>query len=308
MQIVSQTLDSFLTTNIAQEYTTYNPATTYTLEDDASLTNASMVEYGNYNYRSLTNGNTGNNPTDYENIKWVKWSVSQRHAMLDISSTTKSTKTADDIVVTFLRGRIDTLGLGYLTASGVKIEHYDDLDVLMSDFTQEISFSVNETVYDLWSYIYDDYTLQVDRGLKIDIPPIGYKIKVTIQEQTVLGLTECGFFIAGEAIDMGETLDEVGFNFNSFSSIETDAFGTTNIIKRNVQDLVDFETTIDNTEVMRMKRKIKNIYDDIVLFIIDPTEDSQFEHLLTLGKVQDASTSARVSTKTYIAWSIFESI
>jgi len=62
MQIVSQTLDSFLTTNITQEHTTYNPATTYILEADDSLTNASMVEYGNYNYRSLTNANTGNDP------------------------------------------------------------------------------------------------------------------------------------------------------------------------------------------------------------------------------------------------------
>lgn len=308
MKLVQQQIQSFLSSNITEPFLEYNTATTYSFEEDeTALTNASVVRYSNYNYRSLINNNTNNNPEETENTKWVKWSVSNRYAMIDVSSTSKTVIENDDIVVEFLRGSIDLIGIGNMTASGVTIEHYDSIGTLISTATQTITFSINEDVYDLWDYMYSEYSLAIDRGVKIDIPPIGHKIKVTIHQQVSLGKTECGFFIAGEVIDMGETLAEVGFNFNSFSTVDTDIFGTTTITKRNIQDLVDFETIVNSNDTIKTKRKIKTIYDDIVLFVIDPSENSEHENILTLGKVQDASTVLTTATKTIITWSVFES-
>jgi len=309
MKLVQQQISNFLTSNITEPFPEWDSTTTYTFEEDStSLTSDSVVRYGNYNYRSLTNDNLNFNPEDNLNTSWVKWSVSNRYAMIDISSTTKTSIADDDIVVEFLRGSIDLIGVGNLTASGIIIEHYNSADEIMPDATQNISFSVNEGVYDLWSYIYAEYSLEMDRGIKIDIPPLGYKIKVTIKKQASLNIAECGFFIAGEAANMGKTLSEIGFSFNSLSTVVTDTWGKTTIIKRNIQDLVDFETSIPRNETISMKRKIKSIYDEIVLFVIDPSDDSPHENILTLGKVQDADTVLTDMSKTIITWSVFESL
>lgn len=308
MIYIQQQIENWLTSNIIQTYPDYNPATTYIKEDITTPSNSSVVRYDGYYWRSLTNANIGNDPEETEGVYWNKWKVSNTYAMLDQKSLTKTTDIGDDIVVEFVRNQIDSLGLGYLETSSIKIEHFDELGAIIDSATQEINFSVNEEVYDLWSYMYAPYSEKIDRGIYFPIPPIGYKVKVTIGQLGSTGQAACGFLIAGEGVDMGETLDEVGFNFNSFASAETDAFGNLNIIRRDVQDLVDFETAIDRAENPRVRRRIKGIYDEIVLFVIDPSSDSDFENMITLGKIQDASTVGRVMSKNIISWSVMESI
>lgn len=308
MIYIKQEVETWLSSNITQDYLDYNPATTYIYEDIASPSNNSVVRYKGYYWRSLIDSNTGNDPESTEDKYWVKWTVANTYAMLDQKSLTRTVNENDDIVVEFTRNQIDSLGLGYLETSAITIEHYTEAGVLIPEATQTILFSVNDTVYDLWSYIYDEYTTKIDRGIYIKVPPIGFKIKVTISKNTTSSNSACGFLVAGEGVNMGDTLNEVGFSYNSFSYSETDTFGNLDIIRRNVQDLVDFETVIEKGENPNARRKIKSIYDEVVLFVIDPSDDTVFEHMLTLGKVQDASTVGSVSTKNIISWSVMESI
>jgi len=308
MIFIKQEISNFITSNLTQEYNDYDSTTTYIYENIDTPSNDSVVRLGGYYWRSLIDSNIGNNPLKTENIKWIKWKPSNAYAMLDQKSLTKSVNIDSDIVVEFIRGKIDSLGFGYLETASIIIEHYDESDNLLPEFTQTIDFSVNETVYDLWSYIYDEYTEELDRGIYVPISLAGYKIKVTIKELANANQSSCGFLIGGEAIKMGETLDEVSFSFNSFSTATPDAFGNLDIIKRSVQDLVDFNTIINKGESPLVRRQIKKIYDEIVLFVIDESNDSIFENMLTLGKINNASTVAKVSNKNIIGWSIFESI
>ena len=73
-------------------------------------------------------------------------------------------------------------------------------------------------------------------------------------------------------------------------------------------DLVDFETVIPVGDLVQTKRKIKEVYDDIILFVLDESESSDYENLLTLGKVQTAKPVYSNSVEATITWSIFESI
>jgi hypothetical protein len=318
MKCLRQQIETFENSNISQLYDDYNATTTYIFEsDDQNLTNSSVVRYGNYYYRSLVNDNIGFNPEEYnatnpsnDKAKWVKWGVSNKFSMLDTSSTTVSKNINNDIVVEFQRNLIDTLVLGQLTTSNITIEHYDSDDTLLDNHTQVIEFGASDEVVDLWSYIYKPYSMTINRSIKIDLPPIGYKIKVTISEHPILNYSSCGFLVGGESLNMGCTSFDIDFNYQSYSSTDTDKFGTTTIIKRNIQDLVDFETTIESSSLKKVEREIKDIYDEIVVFILEDRDgaSAKYENLITFGKIENVNKVLVSDNDTVISWSIFESL
>jgi hypothetical protein len=307
VQYVTQQISDFLVTNLTQEFPDWSSTTTYIFEP-GSPTSASIVFYNNYFYRSLVGTNINFNPEEYLNIKWVKWEVSNTYAMIDLHSGTKSYKDAGNIDVTFsLVKGIDTIGIGYYEAETITVQILDSTDAILWEYTTESS--VNSNVADWWTYIYTDYNYEVDRATIIKLPEtLGTKVRVVFNKSSEATRTACGFLIAGEAISMGETLYGVKLSFNSFAVKEFDDFGTLTIVKRGIQDLIDFETSIDATEFATTRRKIKSIYNDIVLFILDESTDSQYENLLTLGVIESASEILSNNKVSTVSWSVFEAI
>ena len=304
MQYVNQQITSFLATNLTDTYNDYNPSTTYTFET-GTPTNASVARYGSYYYRSLVNGNIGNTPTDSENIKWLKWEVSNKYAMLDLSAQSKS-RFAGDMYVEFLQGQMRTLGIGNYEAEYITIEIKDSIGAVL--WTYDTYSTLNENVTDYYSYIYEDYGYEVDRAFKINLPLVGYKIKVTFHKSTEATDTACGFLVGGVAVDMGRTLSDVDFKFTSYAVKEFDDFGSLTIVKRAVQDLVDFETVVKNNLMVTLRREIKKVYNDIVMFIVDESEESIYENLITLGTIQDASVVISEFEDTIMTFSIIEAV
>ena len=362
MKFVKQEITGWISSNIGQDYLDYNPATSYIFEDIGLASNNSVCTYQGYYWRSLSDGNAGNNPADTEGVYWNKWKVANINAMLDQKSLSKTETTytsadadylssdtatsiatnslvwdvntnkmfkalstnnlpetdfsnsslwenVSDIIVTFERkGLMNAIGLGYLESSKVTVEHLDDYGKVINYATKTMDIKFNLDVYDVWTYGYAPYNMKIDRALYFQIMPIGTTIRVTIERNSATHSAKCGFLICGNAIDMGNTLDKVNFKFNSYSSSDTDQFGNLNIIRRNVQDLVDFETIIDRSFTMKSKRQIKENYDEIVMFVVDESDNSEFENMVTLGKIDTASVVGEVSSKNIISWSIFESI
>ena len=73
-------------------------------------------------------------------------------------------------------------------------------------------------------------------------------------------------------------------------------------------DLVDFETVISSNYLPRMRRELKKIYDEIVLFIVDERDNSNYENLMTLGVIQDASVLLENSVESVMTFSILEAV
>ena len=80
------------------------------------------------------------------------------------------------------------------------------------------------------------------------------------------------------------------------------------IKKRNVQEQVDFETVVKNTDMMHKKGKAKAIYGEILAFVIDEDENSIYDNLVTFGTVENSDIIVNEFDKQVIAWSIMESI
>lgn len=306
MQFVFPQVTSFTASDIPEEYADWNASTTYVLEETA-LTNASVVKFGNYYYRSLTNNNQGFNPVEYLNIKWMVLKVSNTHAMLDIQSQTKTTVNAASFYVEFNRPLLaDTIGFGYLNCSKITVQHFDVLGNEIPEVTQIVEYSANEDVNDYWSYIYTDYTYIRDRAELIRISPAGVKIRITFENSTEV--ISVGYLVVGEAISMGTSQYGVKFGYTSYAKKETDEYGRLKITKRAVQSLLDFETDVPNTYTPYVRNKVAEIYNDIVMFIIDESPSSLYQNIITLGTIQSADLVIAYPTFSTMSWSIMESV
>lgn len=308
MHFVRQQIKELTSSNIVELYNAWSSTTTYSLElDNDNLTNASMVYYNGFYYRSLTNNNLNKNPEETENVYWFKHSISNKNAMFDLSAQTKSIMYNDDLVVVFPQNNITTLGLGYYTASQVIIEVLDDdLETVLS--TIDTGNHINDNVTDYWTYIYEDYNEFVELATKVSINTIGAYIRVTFKESVDANYASCGFLVGGDAVFMGNTLWGVNFSFNSFAIKDYDSLGALTITKGAVQDLVDCECDIETSGVMELRRNIKRVYNDIVMFILDERDDSNYENLITLGVIQDASVVLQNAVLSTISYSIMEAI
>ena len=308
MQYVKQQLTEFVSSNLTDIYNDWNPDTVYTVEmDNNALTNASMVRYGAYYYRSVTQNNKGFNPVEYENIKWVKHSVSNKFAMLDMSANSKSEKIGGDIIVTFHQDQEGVIGIGNYEAESVLVEVIG-LDGTTVIWSYETPSTINANVYDYWDYIYEPYLLYQDSTTKISLPIFGLYVRMTFKKSPLTGNSSCGYLILGNPVDMGKSLMGVKFGYNSYATKEVTPFGNLEIKKGAVQDLVDFETVISSNYLPRMRGELKKIYDEIVLFIVDERANSDYENLMTLGVIQDASVLLENSVESVMTFSILEAV
>ena len=307
MQYIKQELTEFTSTNLTDSYPDWSPTTTYIVEPDNALTSASVVRYGSYYYRSVTSANLNFNPNTYSDIKWVKHSVSNKYAMLDMSSNSKSVFEGGDLTVTFLQNQSSVLGIGNYEADYITVE------VLASDGTTILWMyntlsNVNANVYDYYDYIYEPYVLGQDFTTKVNIPIQGRYIRLTFHKLTLTNRAACGYLIMGNPMDMGMSLMQPKFSYNSLTTKEISSFGNLDIKKSFIQDIVDFETVIASTYLSRMRRELKKIYDEIVLFIIDERDVSEYENLMTLGVIQDASVVLENNVESVISFSVIEAL
>lgn len=307
MYYIKQELTEFTSTNLTDSYPDWSPTTTYIVEPDNALTSASVVRYGSYYYRSVTSANLNFNPETYSNIKWVKHSVSNKYAMLDMSSNSKSVVVGGDLTVTFLQNQSSILGIGNYEADYITIEILapDGVTIL---WTYDTPSNINANVYDYYDYIYEPYNLDQDFTTKVNLPLQGRYVRMTFHRLPLTDNSACGYLIVGNPVYIGMSLMGVKFGYNSLTTKEISSFGNLDIKKSFIQDIVDFETVIASTYLPRMRRELKKIYDEIVLFIIDERDVSEYENLMTLGVIQDASVVLENNVESVISFSVIEAL
>ena len=297
MQYLNQEITAFTASNITETTAVWTSTTAYLAND--------YVLQGTYIYKCVAS-NTGNDPELTNGVYWIKWSVSNKWAMLDLASQSKSSVNGGNLIVEFLQNRMTTLTIGNYEAEYVKVELLDT-DSTTVLWTYNSVSSINVNVVDYFSYIYSTYGYELDRGIKVDLPLWAYKVRVTFIKSANSTRTACGYLVGGTPVNMGITLYGVKFGFHSFALKDTDTFGTLTIVKRAVQDLVDFETIIDTVELPSMRRQIKSVYNTIVVFILNEAS-SDYENLLTLGTVESANVVLSNPSKTTMTFSIIEAI
>lgn len=299
MELLKQEITAFTSSNITESVSAWDSVTAYTVGQYALV--------GTYIYKCVS-AHTNKPPEENTGIYWVKWSISNRGAMLDLSAQSKSYLDGGNLTVVFPQNRMSTLAIGNYEAASITVDvlALDGTTVLWTITTPS---SLYDGVEDWYTWMYSPYNYEVDRATKIDIGVLdGTSIRVIFTKSTASTRTACGYLVGGAPYSMGSTLSQVGFKFNSFAVKNTDDFGTLTITKRAVQDIVDFETIVPHNTVPTIRRKIKEIYNDIIVFIVDESDTSEYENLLTLGTVESASVVLTEFDKTTLTWSVVEAI
>lgn len=297
MEVLKQEIITFTASNITETATAWVSTTAYTAN--------AYALFGTYIYKAVA-ANTDKSPASYSGIFWVKSSISNKAAMLDLSAQSKTALVAGNLTVSFEQNRMQVLAIGNYEAQSVLVEVLDVSGV--TQWSYQTEDTLNALVTDWWSYVYEPYGYESDRALRIPLGYQGVTVRLTFTKSGDSNQSACGFLVGGIPYHLGKTTDTVKFGFNSFAVKAYDDFGTLSIIKRAVQDIVDFETTINTPEMPTMRRKIKEYYNDILVFILDESETSDYENLITLGTIESASVVLTEFDKTVLTWSLIEAI
>ena len=304
MIYLKQMIDDFTTTNVPNNYADWDENKSYIVEETPS--NDSTCVYENYVYRAVSE-NQGKIPTENLGTHWIKYGTANSRAMINLRSQDSTIVEGGDIVVTFKKRLINGIVIGNFSGNSLTVENLDDGGNIV-DTPVEYTQSPNEDVFDYYSYIYSEYSVSSENAKFFRLNDIGTQIRVTITSNSATGVAKCGFLVGGEITDMGSTINNVAFNFNSYSTKSIDEFGTLSIKKRGVQELVDFETVVKNTEMRQRKSQLKAIYDEILAFVVDEDEGSIYDNLIAFGTIENSAIIINEFDKQVISWSIMESI
>jgi len=308
MNFLKQEIDEILETDMTETYNVWSSSATYNIqEDDTLLDSTNVARDGNYYYRTTIDSNINHRPSLNENLYWTVHAPSNRYAMLDASANTATEIEGSGFYITISRGNIEQLAIGNVVANSIVIENIDSNDNVINTQTVNTN-ATNEDVSDYWTYIYSPYNYGISRGFLVSIAPVGVKLKITFNKNTIENKTKCGYLVGGQQITFGKTLYAPNFKYNIIGDSGFDEWGrplTSSILPQN---MVDFETIIDTDLFVNTRRKLKSIYGEIGVFIVDESDDSIHENLLTLGKVMDSSQVLSNPAKSTISWSVAEVI
>ena len=281
MIYVQQTIEEFTYSNIPALTAIYNKTTEYGVGDE--------VRVGIYIYNSVATINTNHYPPDNQGAYWYKWGPSNAYSMLDLLEETKTEWVADGIVE-FDRGIKEVLGIGNFKATLIKVEYLDALNVVLD--TEEYTFANTGDVVDVWTYGYAGFTDSTSQTVYTYMKRLGTKIRVTFSSD---GLnTNCGYFVAGAAVSMGKTLNNVSFPDKRIGS-------------RTV-NTATFKTIVRKNELMRKATQAKLLVDEVMMFVIDEGENSLHNNMIILGKMTSVSSVGSNSGINDISWTIEQTI
>ena len=282
---------------IPQEIVNFTYSNIVTTVPDYSLTTNYLVgqlsRYGNYHYIStygtVSLPNVGKTPLQNLGLAWLEYEPSNIYACLDPFEETKTTWIANGIIE-FERGAKDNLGIGGFKAKQVTIEYRDDVGTILD--SQTFTFLPNNQVFDLWTYIYSDFSDSTDEIIYLPLLRKGTRVRVTFSNDGAD--TNCSFFIAGKAVDMGLTDSGVNFPDKRIGS--------------KTVKVADFTTTVLNSELTRKITAAKRLVDEPMLFIIDPTTSSVHQNMIVLGKITQCSGTGENKAYNTISWQLEQTI
>jgi len=286
MLAVRQELLEYNDINIETRYQNFDPSVTYGYGD--------VTFYDHYYYKSVIDGNVGNNPWDSPTL-WLRWSISNRYAQIDLRATTETVWNVDTaisinddaLVCSYQNNNYATISFGNITGTSVLVELLDGATVVWSS---EKIIPIRSGANTWYNFYYDSFDRQgVKAAAYFQLPTsFGTTIRTTITAYN--GTAACGYCVAGFDRWLGDTLFGLSMGLDDYSLITIDDWGIKSIQKRNVSRFMDIDVDFPSGQLMEMMYIASDLHGDIVLFIGDESADSQFDNLFLLGYIENYTT------------------
>ena len=314
MLVLPQQIKEYRSINIKTRHPNWSATTTYNFSQVEGDANTVFDEH--YYYRSIIDNNLGNDPRD-NSSKWLKWSISNRYAQIDLRSTTKTVwdpLTATDpndhaLIAEFDNNVYDTIALGNIEGDNIKVEVFDAGGTLIMSSEEVIYSRPNSNTW--YNYYFDEFesiVLTKDATFFRIPPQSGGYIRVTVTANGTTDIASVGYMVAGISDYAGCSLFGLQLGLNDNSLVDTDDFGVTVITKRIANETMDIDVLFPKEQIEDKIRKARKVFGDIVLFIGDESDNSAYNHLFLLGYVQDYNVVLEDMEQITASWSVVEVI
>lgn len=158
--------------------------------------------------------------------------------------------------------------------------------------TDTYTFPTYMCKINFWKYITCGFNTTNRRVVYQNLKRLGTYIRVTFSNGG--NDTNCGYCIAGTAIDCGATLDKVSFPDRRIGS-------------RTI-NVANFNTILDKNLIMDTAAEAKAVANIPMLFVIDPSAGSIFNNMAIIGTILKCDSVAENATKNQLSWELQQNI
>lgn len=222
---------------VGSTYKAYDVATTYFQGDRVVDAAAHLV------YEALQ-GSSGT-PLIQEDT-WIEVGPTNKWAMFDASTTTRSEAGMQIAVTIAPAGRVDSIGLFNLDAATVRIQS------ATSGYDETYSLTETSGIGDWHAWFFEPIERR-EQLLVTDLPPwLNQSITVTIDNGSAVAAV--GNMIAGQFIDMGLSLAGAEAGIIDYSTKDVDRWGSYTLTEGPFVDKLSLQAVVDYGDVDRVKR------------------------------------------------------
>lgn len=255
--------------SLGRTYATWSGATTYAL-DDVVLDAANHLEYV-----SLQASNLNHAVTD---TTWWEVRPSNRWRAIDIKRNTSATAPSPTTYVITPGRRVDTIGFTGLVADSLTITV---TRAGVTIYSETINLSLRRTL--TWSdYFFGAFGYR-EKEARFDLPLYTDGI-ISVTLARASGDVSVASIVPGRSIYLGRTIHDAQSDAESFSTIEYNAFGDSELIRRRIVPTIKAQVRCDKTNVPATL-DARDLVNAIPSFWsgIDDADSGYFEPLLSLG-------------------------
>lgn len=213
---------------------------------------------------------------------WARYGSTNRWAMHDSSSSSKTAATTILTNVYQAKGYADSAGFLGLDCTSVQIIVNDDIDGVI--YNKTFSTADNSGIIDAFRYCFDPIVRKND--MYIDDLPLYADPRITVTLTTATGATLlCGTCYIGKRYNAGPTGYGVSLGIKDYSVILEDQFGNREFIERAYSRKASWLLRVDN-------RSISALHNILASFRATPTlyvGHKDFGIMLVFGKFNDFS-------------------
>jgi len=255
------------------EHSAWSGATTYA--------DADRVIYAHYIYESLQGTNLNHTPTgETTDTWWLEVGPTNRWAMFDQEINTGSSGSSP-ITIVCAPGYINSVVLLDVEADSATVTMRDGATVV---FTETVNL-IESNIASWTDYFFEPF-LYATQSI-VDGLPYYLTAQTTVTITRASGTVRVGGVVFGNSFEIGDALAGARSGITSYSRIEQNTFGVTQIVRRLSAKRMSLNLKLDTVTFKRVHALLTELDSIPCVWIAEPDEPDKYAPLTIFGYARD---------------------
>ena len=263
--------DSILvSSNVTEDdFPEWDSSTTYNIGDKVIVISTHRI------YESLTDSNTGNDPTTDDGTNWLNIGATNRYKAFDETISDQVVNTTS-ITYEFDPGSlVNAIAMFNLDAADVDITVTDPEEGVV--YEENVSLIDNSAVTNWWGYFFEP-VVRSSEFVRFDLPNYA-SATVSVSVNVDIGETaKVGQIVIGNQKSLGLTTYGTSIGIQDYSTKDNDNFGNAIITERRFAQLVDYDVKLTTGSVRDVQKTLAGFRATPIVY--SGTEDGAYGDLV----------------------------